>query len=241
MRSAAPDAASSGSTALLAVVRAARAAAQPARPQRRPGWPRPGCGTGRLTNLAHLDFLTDRVAVPDTAAHSTYRLAAEQRPEVGVIWVYADSRAGGTFERVGGGAYDAPDQHLGPGRLRRRRHRPRRRRLPAPVAGDRRRSTRKQQAYQQLRGADLPADADRPARRRGRAVDAAGRHPDTRSPTPPDSPNPADSGASYWLARTLWALRRGLRRLPATATRRSPPSWPTAWSWRVHGAATATC
>ena len=29
------------------------------------------------------------------------------------------------------------------------------------------------------------------------------------SPTPPDSPNPSDSDASYWLARTLWALGEG--------------------------------
>src|SRR5579859_3435731 len=29
------------------------------------------------------------------------------------------------------------------------------------------------------------------------------------SPTPPDSPSPADAGASYWLARSLWALGEG--------------------------------
>jgi hypothetical protein len=29
------------------------------------------------------------------------------------------------------------------------------------------------------------------------------------SPTPADSPAPADSGASYWLARTIWALGEG--------------------------------
>ncbi|MDQ2827799.1 MAG: hypothetical protein M3Y74_01945, partial [Chloroflexota bacterium] len=29
------------------------------------------------------------------------------------------------------------------------------------------------------------------------------------TPTPPDSPNPADAGASFWLARSLWALGEG--------------------------------
>jgi len=59
---------------------------------------------GPLTNLAHLDFLTDRVAVTDKAEHSTYRLAAD--PKVGVLWVYAKAGAHGKFARVGGGAYD---------------------------------------------------------------------------------------------------------------------------------------
>src|SRR5436190_23523794 len=29
------------------------------------------------------------------------------------------------------------------------------------------------------------------------------------SPTPKDNPDPSDSGASYWLARTIWALGEG--------------------------------
>src|SRR5436190_4420789 len=29
------------------------------------------------------------------------------------------------------------------------------------------------------------------------------------SPTPKDNPDPSDSGASYWLARTVWALGEG--------------------------------
>jgi len=29
------------------------------------------------------------------------------------------------------------------------------------------------------------------------------------TPTPVDAPNPSDSGASYWLARTIWALGVG--------------------------------
>ena len=58
------------------------------------------------------------------------------------------------------------------------------------------------------------------------------------SADPPELPDPSDSGASYWLARTIWALGEGyrafrdadpgVRRLPAAATRachrrRRPP------------------
>ena len=112
----------------------------------------------RLTNLAHLDFLTDRVALTPSAAHTTYRLAED--PEVGVIWVYADARDGGTFERVGGGGRQ-PDGTWGQG---------------AYDTDDITRAAivylrewqatgsmhAKEQAYQQLRGAGLLPDADRP-------------------------------------------------------------------------------
>ena len=60
--------------------------------------------TRPLTNLAHLNFLTDRVAVNDVAAHSTYKLATD--PKVGVLWVYANVESDGTFTRVGGGDYN---------------------------------------------------------------------------------------------------------------------------------------
>ncbi|MGH3377380.1 MAG: hypothetical protein ACRDP6_21840, partial [Actinoallomurus sp.] len=40
-----------------------------------------------LTDLAHLDALTTRVAPPAQAGHTTYRQAAD--PSVGVLWVYA--------------------------------------------------------------------------------------------------------------------------------------------------------
>ena len=94
--------------------------------------PATSAAPARLTNLAHLDFLSDRVAVANTAAHNTYRLA--QDPKIGVVWVYADSRPGGAFERVGGGDLNAGNRALGSGFLRHRRHHPRRRGLPAPVA-----------------------------------------------------------------------------------------------------------
>ncbi len=158
-----------------------------------------------LTNLAHLNFLTDRVAVANTASHTTYRLTTQ--PKVGVLWVYADPRPGGTFARVGGGAYDASTNHWGQGSydaddiaraavvyLRQWR-----------ATGDR---AAENQAYQQLRG--LAYLQTLTGAHAGEAV--LWMQPDgtlNPSPTPADSPNPADSGPSYWLARSLWALGEG--------------------------------
>lgn len=159
----------------------------------------------RLTNLAHLDWLTDRVTVPDTAAHTTYRLTED--PKIGVIWVYADARDGGTFERVGGGGLDPATGHWGQGSY---------------DSDDMTRAAvvylrdwlatgsahAKEQAYQQLRGVAYFQTATGPYAGEG----VLWMQPDgslNPTPTPPDSPNPADSGASYWLARTLWAYGEG--------------------------------
>jgi hypothetical protein len=54
-----------------------------------------------VTNLAHLDFLLDKVSPPATPGHTTYRLGSE--PDLLMPWTYADARPGGTFERIGGG------------------------------------------------------------------------------------------------------------------------------------------
>ena len=158
-----------------------------------------------LTNLAHLDFLTEQVAVHDTAAHSTYRL--EREPTVGVLWVYADARDGGTFQRVGGGRYDPATNTYSQGAydaddiaraavvyLRQWR-----------ATGDR---AAKQQAYQQLRGLTYLQTLTGP--KSGEVV--LWMQPDgtlNPSPTPVELPDPSDSDASYWLARTLWALGEG--------------------------------
>jgi len=158
-----------------------------------------------LTNLRHLDFLTDRVTVKSGAAHTTYRLA--QEPKIGVLWVYADARDGGTFQRVGGGAYDAATNTWGQGSydaddiaraavvyLRQWR-----------ATGDLR---ARNEAYQQLRGLAYFQTLTGP--KAGEVV--LWMQPDgslTPSPTPADSPNPSDSDQSYWLARTLWAFGEG--------------------------------
>ena len=166
---------------------------------------KPAHHSAPLTNLSHLDFLTDSVAVRAGAAHTTYRLA--QEPKVGVLWVYADARDGGTFQRVGGGAHDVATNTWGQGSydaddiaraavvyLRQWQ-----------ATGD---AHARAQAYQQLRGLAYFQTLTGP--KAGEVV--LWMQPDgslTPSPTPADSPNPADSDESYWLARTLWALGEG--------------------------------
>ena len=74
-----------------------------------------GAATRRpLTNLAHLNFLGDRVDPPEQAGHTTWRLASE--PEVGVLWTYAERQPDGSYRRVGGGAYDPATNTWGQGR-----------------------------------------------------------------------------------------------------------------------------
>ena len=171
---------------------------------------------GRLTNLTHLNFLTDRVAVIDTAAHSTYQLATH--PKVGVLWVYANAEPDGTFTRVGGGDYNPVTNTYAQGSfdtddiaraavvyLRQWR-----------ATGD---PNAKDQAYQLLRG--LTYLQTRSGPKAGEVV--LWMQPDgtpNPSPTLPDSPNPSDSDASYWLARTLWALGEGY-----AAFRRADPEF----------------
>ena len=126
-----------------------------------------------------------------------------------MLWTYADRHDDGCYERVGGGAYDAGDRHLGPGRLQRRRRRARRRGLPARLAADRRRRTAASAAYQMLRGLTYLQTATGPNARQRGALDAARRHAEPAAPSPVELPDPSDSDASYWLARTVWALGEG--------------------------------
>ena len=158
-----------------------------------------------LTNLAHLDSLTARVAPPTQAGHTTYRLAAH--PRVGVLWVYADHQADGSYHRTGGGAYDAATNTYGQG---------------AYDADDLARAAvvylrhwrqwgdahSRRQAFQLLRGLTYLQTASGP--NAGNVV--LWMQPDgtlNPSPTPKDNPDPSDAGASYWLARTIWALGEG--------------------------------
>lgn len=158
-----------------------------------------------LTNLAHLDFLSDSVAPPAQPGHTTYRL--DQEPAIGVLWVYADHLPGGGYRRVGGGAYDAATDTYGQGAydaddLTRAaivylRH--------WQQFGDRHSRV---QAYQLLRGVTYLQTATGPDA--GNVV--LWMQPDgtlNPSPVPAETPDPSDSAASYWLARTIWALGEG--------------------------------
>jgi len=158
-----------------------------------------------LTNLAHLDFLTTSVTPPTQPGHTTYQLGTE--PSVGVLWVYANYLSPGSYQVTGGGSYDAATNTYGQG---------------AYDADDISRAAvvylrhwvqfgdqhSRDEAYQLLRGLtylQTPAGPDA-----GNVV--LWMQPDgslNPTPTPADSPNPSDSGASYWLARTIWALGEG--------------------------------
>lgn len=159
-----------------------------------------------LTNLAHLDFLLDETTPPpDVAGHTTYRLAEE--PELVAPWTYADARDGGTFERVGGGPLDPVTGDWGQG---------------AYNADDNTRAAivylrhwqqtgdadSRQKAYELLRTVAYHQTLDGPDA--GNVV--LWMQPDgelTPSAEPVELPDPSDSGPSYWLARTVWALGEG--------------------------------
>ena len=163
--------------------------------------PRPA----RLTNLAHLNFLGARVAPPHQARHTTYRLGT--RPKVGVLWTYSEPQPDGSYNRLGGGKYDAGTNTYGQG---------------AYNADDMARAavvylrdwkqthhaSSRRHAFALLRGLTYLQTASGPDA--GNVV--LWMQPDgTLHPSadPKDSPDPSDSDASYWLARTVWALGEG--------------------------------
>lgn len=169
------------------------------------GAPLAAHAAARLTNLAHLDELTTTVRLRGSDAHTTYRLSAE--PEVGQLWVYADVQPDGSYRPVGGGSYEAATDTWGQGAfdaddvaraavvyLREWRA------TGSPHA--------RRQAYQQLRGLAYYQTLTGP--HAGEFV--LWMQPDgslNPTPTPPDDPNPADAGESYWTARALWAYGEG--------------------------------
>lgn len=158
-----------------------------------------------LTNLAHLDFLLDDVTPAATAGHTTYRLAEE--PDLVMPWTYADARDGGTFQRVGGGAFDEATGHWGQGAYNADdvtrtavvylRH--------WKQFGD---DSSRQKAYELLRSVAYLQTATGP--NAGNVVlwmqDDGALNP---SAEPVELPDPSDSAESYWVARTLWALGEG--------------------------------
>ena len=177
---------------LAAVVAAPARAAAPAPP-------------GRLTNLAHLDFLGDRVDPPDQAGHTTWRL--DQEPEIGVLWTYAEPQPDGSYRRLGGGTYDPATNTWGQGAFNADDM------TRAAVVylrhwrqfGD---AASRERAYQLLRGVTYLQTSSGPEA--GNVV--LWMQPDGTlipSPTPTEEPDPSDSGPSYWLARTIWALGEG--------------------------------
>ncbi len=157
-----------------------------------------------LTNLAHINWLGATVRPPKQAHHTTYQLA--KHPRVGVLWTYAEKDAG-VWKRVGGGAYDAATNTWGQGAFNAddisraavvyTRH--------WQLTGQK--SSRKH-ARQLLRGLTYLQTAT--GANRGNVV--LWMQPDgtlNRSADPVELPDPSDSDAAYWTARTIWALGEG--------------------------------
>ncbi|WP_156027908.1 hypothetical protein [Candidatus Solirubrobacter pratensis] len=162
-----------------------------------------------LTNTAHLDFLGTTVSPPEQAGHSTYGA-----DPIGVLWTYADRQADGSYRRVGGGAYDAASNTYGQGAFNADdiaraavvyvRHW----RQTGSAAS-------RERAVALLRGLTYLQSPN------GNVV--LWMQPDGTlnvSADPPETPDPSDSGASYWLARTIWALGEGY-----AAFRRDDPAF----------------
>ncbi|HEY6709303.1 MAG TPA: hypothetical protein VJB61_17120 [Actinomycetota bacterium] len=160
---------------------------------------------GPLTNLGHLEFLGDRVDPPEQVGHTTWRM--DREPQIGVLWTYAEPQPDGTYRRLGGGTYDPATNTWGQGAFN---------------ADDLTRAAvvylrhwrqfgdqgSRDQAYQLLRGVTYLQTSSGPDA--GNVV--LWMQPDgtlNPSPTPTEEPDPSDSGPSYWLARTIWALGEG--------------------------------
>ena len=165
----------------------------------------PSADTAPLTNLGHLDFLLDQATPPDQPGHTTYRLDTE--PVLTLPWTYADRREGGVYERVGGGAFDPVTGDWGQGAFN---------------ADDVSRAAVVYLRHWQQTGADVSRDTAYELLRsltylQTNAGPNAGNvvlwmQPDGElnpSAEPVELPDPSDSGPSYWLARTIWALGEG--------------------------------
>ena len=164
-----------------------------------------GASTQRLTNLDHLDFLGDTVTPPAQGGHTTYRIDSE--PSIGTLWTYADHRDGGSFQRVGGGAYDPATDTYGQGAF----NSDDMARAAVVYLRDWRQTgaaSSRTRAFEMLRGLTYMQTATGP--NAGNVV--LWMQPDgTLHPSaePKELPDPSDSDASYWLARTVWALGEG--------------------------------
>ncbi|MFI5695932.1 hypothetical protein ACIA58_29030 [Kribbella sp. NPDC051586] len=158
----------------------------------------PASAAGRLSNLAHLDFLRTSVTPPAAAGHTTFGSGP-----VGVLWTYADRQPDGSYKRIGGGAYDAATNTYGQGAFN---------------ADDIARAAVVYLRHWKLFHSAASLDAARGLLRSLTFLQSPNGNvvlwmqPDgTLNPSadPVELPDPSDSGPSYWLARTVWALGEG--------------------------------
>ena len=159
---------------------------------------RPAHAAGTLSNLAHLDFLRTTVVPPAAAGHTTYGSGP-----VGVLWTYAEHQADGSYKRVGGGTYDPATNTYGQGAFN---------------ADDIARAAVVYLRHWQQFRRTSSLDAARGLLRALTFLQSPNGNvvlwmqPDgTLNPSakPVELPDPSDSGPSYWLARTVWALGEG--------------------------------
>jgi hypothetical protein len=161
--------------------------------------------TGSVTNLAHLDFLLAGVTPPTQSGHTTYRLG--EASQLTVPWTYANSDQHGGFTRVGGGDYDAANDTYGQGAFNTDDIA----RAAVVYLRDWRVNhhlSSRDQAYELLRSVAYFQTTT--GSNAGRSV--LWMQPDgalNPSATPPEPPDPSDSGPSYWQSRTLWAYGEG--------------------------------
>ncbi|MEV5965810.1 hypothetical protein AB0L70_28845 [Kribbella sp. NPDC051952] len=158
----------------------------------------PASASGRLSNLAHLNFLRTSVTPPATAGHSTFGSGP-----LGVLWTYADRQSDGSYKRIGGGTYDAATNTYGQGAFN---------------ADDIARAAVVYLRHWRQFGERGSMVAARDLLRgltflqSGNGNVVLWMQPDgTLNPSadPVELPDPSDSGPSYWLARTVWALGEG--------------------------------
>jgi hypothetical protein len=160
---------------------------------------------GAPVNLSHLDFLRDEVTPPEQPGHTTYRLESE--PGIGMLWTYAEPGPDGRFRRLGGGTYDPDTDTYGQGAFN--ADDVSRAAVVYVRHWNRHRDGHSREAARELlRGLTYLQTTTGP--NTGRVVLWA--QPDgTLNPSaePEELPDPSDSGPSYWLARTIWALGEG--------------------------------
>jgi hypothetical protein len=158
----------------------------------------PASASSRLSNLAHLNFLRASVTPPAAPGHSTFGSGP-----VGVLWTYADRQADGSYKRIGGGTYDAATNAYGQG---------------AYNADDIARAAVVYLRHWKQFHEPSSLDAARGLLRSLTFLQSPNGNvvlwmqPDgTLNPSadPVELPDPSDSGPSYWLARTVWALGEG--------------------------------
>ena len=158
----------------------------------------PALASSRLSNLAHLDFLRASVTPPAAPGHTTFGSGP-----VGVLWTYADRQADGSYKRIGGGTYDAATNTYGQG---------------AYNADDIARAAVVYLRHWKQFHSDASLETARGLLRSLTFLQSPNGNvvlwmqPDgTLNPSadPVELPDPSDSGPSYWLARTVWALGEG--------------------------------